>query len=798
MAKIPTMISESLPTPETQRTTQGYESQLVPNAQFQSGQQMREDALDVQKKQDRDAVLDAQDRSNAAKKKIMDTLYGDGKNAGLFSFTGGAAIGTEEKYSKSFEDIKAQAMNGVQNPRAQKALAADLDALNLSHLDNVKRFEMTQRKGYTTDLTSAKNDLDAQRAGLEFNNQKTMDDLLASAEKTGETAAKLKGAMPGDAIWKQEVLNSKSRVLSSQLLAMSRSKDTATLLNFSNKYEEYRKSGALTLDAVEKFDQLHSTLAPKINAAKAMGEIYGKQIAFQAPPQKLYDAVASQESGGQHFGGPGSIAGPNEPTTSRKGAKGLMQITPETALHLAGGVKSAADDILKDPVANRVAGEKYLDDLTKQFGDQRMALAAYNAGPTIVQDWMNGTNKSGKNKDGLKIGDPAKGEVTVDQFLAQVPYAETRNYVGKVLRTAGYAGRQGTIDEDTARAYAASMDEQSAAEFMKSVKQNNEAFVAQTKADVNGTAGAIVDALTKSGGNWDEIPLDVIAHAKENGSYNAIKDYDPKKPSNKAVVSYLYGLDAKELQAADIDSPDIRGGLSPEDYGRWKKKKEAITSSSAAVTHELRKSMVEKAMAARGIKTGGNGDEGDENRARVVRVNNLIDLQVDAFAQNNDGRMPSPSEMQKMVDTVFIDQKIDLNPGLMRWSKDRYVYDITLDDIPEDDVKTIRKKLNDAGIADTDARVIDAYLMAGPDTRSEARKEVGAAIDAVAAVPGAVAGLYDKTKAAGRYVMDSSAARSVGDYLSVFGPSGSIGTDPRNMTQEQKDAIFRVTGSVVK
>ncbi len=68
---------------------------------------------------------------------------------------------------------------------------------------------------------------------------------------------------------------------------------------------------------------------------------------------------------------------------SRKGAQGLMQIMPDTAGEL--NVKDAFD-----PKANIAAGAKYLKQLLDKYkGDNKLALAAYNAGPAAV-DAVNG------------------------------------------------------------------------------------------------------------------------------------------------------------------------------------------------------------------------------------------------------------------------------------------------------------------------------------------------------------------------------------------------------------------------
>lgn len=98
---------------------------------------------------------------------------------------------------------------------------------------------------------------------------------------------------------------------------------------------------------------------------------------------------------------------------SHAGARGLMQVTPQTAElieGLSGGSTFEADD-LSDPDINIRYGTFYLRYLLDKF-DQNLiaALAAYNAGETNVAAW------GGAN---LKLGD--------------IRFQETRDYVDKVI-----------------------------------------------------------------------------------------------------------------------------------------------------------------------------------------------------------------------------------------------------------------------------------------------------------------------------------------------------------------------------
>jgi len=105
---------------------------------------------------------------------------------------------------------------------------------------------------------------------------------------------------------------------------------------------------------------------------------------------------------------------------SSKGARGLMQLMPDTGRWAAGrlGIEGYSDDLLFEPEINIRIGAWYLRQLLNQFeGSLAVALAAYNGGPSNVEKWLSGGDWSG----------------SIDE-LEQIPFGETARYVNRVSR----------------------------------------------------------------------------------------------------------------------------------------------------------------------------------------------------------------------------------------------------------------------------------------------------------------------------------------------------------------------------
>lgn len=123
---------------------------------------------------------------------------------------------------------------------------------------------------------------------------------------------------------------------------------------------------------------------------------------------KLAAAVMHRESRG------------NPNAVSPKGARGTMQTMPGTLTDPGYGVRPAANDT---PAELERVGKDYLKAMLREYrGNYAHALAAYNAGPGNADKWV-----------------AEFGGMPTDEFIARIPFKETREYVKAILGSLGVA-----------------------------------------------------------------------------------------------------------------------------------------------------------------------------------------------------------------------------------------------------------------------------------------------------------------------------------------------------------------------
>jgi soluble lytic murein transglycosylase len=119
---------------------------------------------------------------------------------------------------------------------------------------------------------------------------------------------------------------------------------------------------------------------------------------------------------------------------SHKGAQGLMQLIPQTANLMARSLRMPYNRglLTGSPDYNIRLGSHYLKTLLARYqGETALAVAAYNAGPRRVEEWLR------------LHGDPRRGgRYDLIDWIELIPFDETRNYVQRVLEGRGMYRRR--------------------------------------------------------------------------------------------------------------------------------------------------------------------------------------------------------------------------------------------------------------------------------------------------------------------------------------------------------------------
>lgn len=171
---------------------------------------------------------------------------------------------------------------------------------------------------------------------------------------------------------------------------------------------EYNTSVVLARDAMEKLDKK----PPKTDFRWRL--VYPvhyydniKEFTLNNNPLILL-AMIKEES---HF---------DPKAVSSVGARGLMQLMPQTAREIKNsyGLNYPDENYLFNPRYNIQLGSMYMSNLKKiNGGSEFYAILSYNGGAGMVKIWRNNITYSDR-----------------DDFLEQIPYSETQNYLKKVYR----------------------------------------------------------------------------------------------------------------------------------------------------------------------------------------------------------------------------------------------------------------------------------------------------------------------------------------------------------------------------
>ncbi|ENL9261953.1 transglycosylase SLT domain-containing protein [Salmonella enterica] len=363
-------------------STQGFQTFEQPNigdAVIGAGQQ----ALNVfgEAKQQADLALtqDATQRLYAVGSGLMD----DPKE-GLMALQGKNAIGQAPGYIQKF-DNEVQSIAGSLPESARNVFLKQAQQQRMQFATQAERHELGQHRQYET----------GQQNGY----------LLLQAQQ----------AISNPALFNQASLNARASIMAyGQAHGQSPEEIEAN-------WVQWREQAANRASEAWYNPMYQQVMGPE-----------GKIEVTDTPQEaQLFSSIIWQESGGNQFGKDGA------PLVSPKGAVGAAQVMESTGPEAASlaGLPWDRDKWLNDPRYNVQLGKAYFGAQLKKYDNNPvLAVAAYNAGPGAVDEWIK------------QFGDPRDGTVSNAQFAAAIPYEETRNYVAKVTGSAGSIPGNATIE----------------------------------------------------------------------------------------------------------------------------------------------------------------------------------------------------------------------------------------------------------------------------------------------------------------------------------------------------------------
>ena len=453
-------------------------------------------------------------------------------------------------------------------------------------------------------------------------------------------------------------------------------------------------------------DRLKTTELLGTAVRQQLGNEIGRSLATQGDggDAALTNLIIQAESSG-------------DPTAvSPKGARGLMQLMPDTAKEMAAelGIPYSEERLTADPNYNMALGNAYLNKIVGRYGgDKTLAIAAYNAGPGSVDKWLK------------KFGDPRTGEITTEEFIAKIPFKETREYTQKITGQMGapaspdrrYADGMKWLNENVqdakTRKYAQdTLDDWKKASDLESKATYEEAAKVVLDQGFNAVPPAMINS----------IPADEQAKLMRLDDMRR-KGLEPETDDKK--LQEFITMPTAQLAALSIDR-DIRPYLNGTDFKRVlsayqsAQKGDGVTQKAQAAEYKS----VQSVMGLAGIMFGTSKDaQSEQNKRNRAQFENSYNQLRDAFVEKNKTE-PSPQEAQKIAEQLLVEVRMS---GTGFFSPDRVPAwqvkagqenkafidpeDIDVNDLTPNERQQAVERLRAGGVQQiTDETITEAYL----------------------------------------------------------------------------------------
>ncbi|MBO6278720.1 MAG: transglycosylase SLT domain-containing protein [Pseudomonas sp.] len=420
-------------------------------------------------------------------------------------------------------------------------------------------------------------------------------------------------------------------------------------------------------------------------------------------------------------------SGGNQAAVSPKGAIGAMQLMPETAKETSEelGIPFSPARLATDANYNVALGTAYLNKMLGRFGgNETLAVAAYNAGPGMVDDWVNGTNKTGKNPSKLKLPDPRTGQAAAQEFIQKIPFQETRNYTAGIMQQAAATVPASQKYADGLAAANAITDPQLKKFVMDDLDDRKKAATAQGNALYDQAAKIVLDS------GFSKIPAQLMNNIPADELVKLQRMDDYRRKGTEPTTDYgkfqdMLKMPVEQLAALNLEK-DVRPYLSNADFNTvrsvWQKAQngdETVQKVAAG-----KENAIETTMARAGILIGKNAAAlKPDNLKKQQQFRSAMQERQDSFRVKHD-REPNIAETEDLANQLLLDVKLS-GGGVFGWTDSTqklwetrpedlanvFVNSGTMkiDDVPPTDRREIINTLRASGQQASEANIIAAY-----------------------------------------------------------------------------------------
>ncbi len=422
--------------------------------------------------------------------------------------------------------------------------------------------------------------------------------------------------------------------------------------------------------------------------------------------ERAFNIAVGAESGWKHFGGAGSVAGPDEPTTSPKGAIGLAQVMPDTAPEAAklAGLDWDEERYRKDPAYNYAIGKAYFDRQLKDFGSVAQAYAAYNAGP-------------GATRIAIKA---AKSGIDGKTWLDYLPQ-ETQDYVArnmdKLAAGSGQNARPTLLDlQNKVRAEIGDGNQKRLKLALDEVERQYDTVTkAIAQREDEATASAMREVLA-NGGDYTALPALMRANipVKDVGS---VMDFAKKiakgDDSTNLQLYNRYTANPQELAALTDDQFfRLRKEFSETDFKHFSDERAKILNGTlpeadnpGSLNSAAIKSVLNDRLLMLGLDPTPKDD--DKNAPRIGAIRKFVNDSI-AAAQRSEGKKFNDAETSQFIDNLFARQTV-VPAGWLGDRKQISTMSITAKQIPPAVKSALEQAFKKQGVQPTDQDLLNAY-----------------------------------------------------------------------------------------